>query len=166
MVDSVEWWVNLYLSCLGRKIYTGQFLGAKSQTQFPHRWAEMTHSYWLRGGQSVAQLISAKRQAEKRRPSFYVFGVMRSLILETRPPASRADGLKKHYAMGRCLFRLEWKVSPYSYMPLLETEMLRYVKKHVGRNWDVPIVLTLLYAIHSHKYLPNNNPVFDSTDKQ
>ncbi len=90
-------WINVDLSCMVRTTYAQQFLGAKPPIQFRHRWAEMNHSdhlYWLRVAQSVAELINAKRQAEKRkRPSFWGDAV------GNRTPASRTlSGRSNHCA--------------------------------------------------------------------
>ncbi len=108
--------VNVDPSCLGRTIYARQFLGAKPPIQFCHRWSEINHSdhlYRLRAAKSVAQLINAKRQAEKRKPpSFYVFGVTRSGI-EPRPPTPRADALTTA-TQGRFLSHRKLATGPWS----------------------------------------------------
>ena len=75
------WWVNLDLSCLGRTVYARQFLGAKKQIHFCHRWPEINHSDCYTDSkpaiQSPNSLMPIKCQAEKHKsPSIYVFGVM------------------------------------------------------------------------------------------
>ncbi len=98
-VDSVVYagvcvWDNVDMSCSGWTIYARQFWVPShsippqvSRKNHPH------HLYWLRATQSVAELINAKRQAEKRTPpSFYIFGVTWSGI-EPWPTAPWADVL-------------------------------------------------------------------------
>ncbi len=51
-----EWWFNVDLSCLGRRIYARQFLGAKPPIQFCHRYKEWGR---VQGGPASPESVPA-----------------------------------------------------------------------------------------------------------
>ncbi len=92
--------------------------------------------HWLPDSQAVAELISAKRPAKKRKPpNFYVFGVMRSGI-EPRPLTPWVDALNTRLR-GWSWNAMEGVYNLYIYL-LLDTDKFNTLVFHNMPSYKLP----------------------------